>query len=381
MIQYMQNNSNILESSVSYGDEFDKLAILDIKKQNILGNKHNDVITEYNELYSKLSEYINSYIFYYNVLKQVNYKILIKQDIFKESSDDNEENILSKDIVLNDFRFRIKNKINYIVQSHLKEQKVYTPKKAIILTHLGLGDNITSIPAVRYFSLLFDEIYVIAKTHNSNNVKLFYKDDPTITVISIINDAEFYYSEYIKELLKNSTLISCGCHISPHLPFTYLPFNFYDDMKLPYSVFWEYNYISSSNESNELYNLIKDKQYIFIHNTSSTGKVFDTKNITDIDKILVINPCNNEYSEEHHYYNIANQFINKPLPYYIDTIINAQKIILTDSSFMCLAIQLPINTDQCYYISRGNVSYEHIWDSKYGYNIDYPYKKFNKYIN
>lgn len=382
-IYIMKYDKGVLYLPVSYGEGFDKLTILDIKKSKLSDDKLQCVITEYDELYNKLSQYIKQYAFYYNLLKKINLDIWVKQDIFRISNNDTEKNKLCNDIILlNDSRFRIKNKINYVLHSYIKEQKAYIPKKAIILTHIGLGDNITAIPAVRYYSIIYDEIYVIAKNHNKHNVELFYSDDPTIKVIGVKNDNEYYTSPIIKELINDSNVVTAGCHTKDCKSFNYLPFNFYDDMKLEYSVFWNYNYIAQCKESVELYNILKTvnntTKYVFIHNTTSGGTIFDYTSTSDI---LIINPCINSYTPEHPYYEIAEKFINKPLAYYSDIIINASEVIVSDSSFMCLSIQLPIKTDKCYYISRDNTSYDHIWDSKYGYDVISLYRKFNRIYN
>tara|TARA_B110000858_G_scaffold197484_1_gene259296 strand:+ start:3456 stop:3659 length:204 start_codon:yes stop_codon:yes gene_type:complete len=53
-------------------------------------------------------------------------------------------------------------------------------------------------------------------------------------------------------------------------------------------------------------------------------------------------------------------FLNHPLAFYIDVIINAKKIITTDSSFFCLAINLAIKTKECYIKSRDNRNYSYL---------------------
>ena len=261
-------------------------------------------------------------------------------------------------------------------------------KKAVILTHLGLGDNITAIPAVRYYSTIYDELIVISKKRNANNVRSFYADNSSISVLEINDDDSDLYidnKKLLRDLEKTHTLITCGCHSQTNYPYTYLPFNFYDDMKLEYSIFWDYFYVPSSDNSEILHNmLIKNniKSYIFIHNMSSQGPVFSVENVLknlNIDKstTLVVNPNINIYNASDPFYTIANEFVNKPLLDYVKTIQNANTLIVSDSSFASLSILLPLNTINCYLISRGDFAYNHIWDSKYGYNETKKQKKFN----
>jgi GNAT superfamily N-acetyltransferase len=386
----MELSNNILYLPVSYGEAIDKMTILDIKKEKITDqSKLSDVSNEYTKLFNLLEKDINKFSFLYNLLKKINLEIWIKQDIFRDSTSDEEKYILCKDIIsLNDSRFKIKNKINISSSSAIKEQKSYVHKKAVILTHLGLGDNITAIPAVRYYSTIYDEIIVISKKRNANNVRSFYADDPSISVLEINDDDSDLYidnKKLLRDLEKTHTLITCGCHSQTKYPYTYLPFNFYDDMKLDYSIFWDYFYVPSSANSEILYNtLIKNniKSYIFIHNMSSQGSVFSVESI--LEKLnfnrsttLVVNPNINIYKVDESFYAIANEFVNKPLLDYVKTIQNASTIVVSDSSFACLSMLLPLHTTSCYLISRGVFTYNHIWDPKYGYNETKTQKKFN----
>ena len=76
--------------------------------------------------------------------------------------------------------------------------------------------------------------------------------------------------------------------------------------------------------------------------------------------ILIINPNYNVYKETDNNFNLAQQFLNHPLAFYSQVIINCNKLIVTDSSFFCLSLFLPIKTSDCYYKSRNNIDYSHI---------------------
>jgi hypothetical protein len=88
----------------------------------------------------------------------------------------------------------------------------------------------------------------------------------------------------------------------------------------------------------------------------------------------VINPNNNIYNKVDPFFELANEFLNHPLAFYIDVIINATKIIMTDSSFFCLSLNLPIKTNELYLKSRDNRDYSHFYKKEY-YNT-----KLNKKI-
>jgi hypothetical protein len=85
----------------------------------------------------------------------------------------------------------------------------------------------------------------------------------------------------------------------------------------------------------------------------------------DINNTLIINPNKNIYNENHKFYNLANNFVMKPIAYYIKTIENASKIIMSTSCFYCLLLQIKVKTDDVYYISIYN--YDYLFDDKYNY--------------
>lgn len=385
-------NSPLLE--VSLGEAIDKLTILDIKKQKIKDERLKFVEKEYTILFKELEEYILKHKYYYDILLDINKNIWEMQDDFRYSTNNENKNELCLKIIdENDRRFRVKKKINNLCNSELKEQKGYKPKKAFVLSHLGLGDNITSIGAVRFLSTQYDEVYVVCKNRNKKNIEMFYNDDPDIKIFSVENDKNIspnygFNKKKFNELTKNMDLYLCGNHLLNKKKHStaIIPFNFYNDFNLKYDVFWKYFYISYYQESKNLYTVLENYKIVFIHNTSSSGIVFDKNillkklGIECKENTIIINPDRNEYEKTHKFYNIAEKFIFKPLTYYVDTIINSKYVIVTDSCFFCLSINLPIKTKDCYYVSRNNKNYDYLYDKKYGYIDDYENKKFSQII-
>jgi len=190
---------------------------------------------------------------------------------------------------------------------------------------------------------------------------------------------------------KINNIFCCGFH-KHGLKATYpneiydLPFSFYDDVNIPTQCFWSHFKINEGKK--ELFNILKQneiKDYVFIHNTCSTGNVF---NINDVEKkfnlnkdeILFINPINNVYEKNHKYYTLAEKFIYKDILDYVNIIENAKYIFVTDSGFFGLVVQLPIKTNECYYYPRRgssyNYNYEIWWSDKYKSN-DNTKKRFH----
>jgi len=375
--KYIMKYDNYIKLPVSLGEALDKLTILDIKMKKIKDNRRNDVEKEFNLLNDKLKVYVKKNLFYYNILLEINENIWNMQDKFRALNNSAEQNKLCIDIIKeNDNRFRVKKKINNINNSTIKEQKGYKSKQAFILTHLGLGDNITSIGAVRYLSTCYDKVVVVCKDKYKKNVELFYNDDKSIEIYPVNSDKDispqlgFDYNKF-KKITKDMDLYLAGSHCltKKHEPFTDLPYNFYKDMGIDEKYCKEYFHINISDDSIKLFDNLKNvKEYIFIHNTSSIGQNFNLNDMEkkfnfDRQKILIINPNQNEYNKDDIFFELAQTFLNKPLPVYITTIINSNKIFMTDSSFYCLSVMLPIKTTECYLKSREGVKYS--FDTKF----------------
>jgi hypothetical protein len=368
---YLMKYNNSIELPVSMGESLDKLTILDIKMKKIKDNRKDDVEKEFNILNVKLDIYKKEYEFYYNILLTINESIWDMQDQFRDSKNSQEQNKLCIQIIKeNDNRFRVKKKINNLSDSNLKEQKGYKPKKAFVLTHLGLGDNITAIGMVRYFSVCYDEVIVVCKNKNKTNVESFYSDDKNIKIFGVENDKNIspkygFNINSFKHITNNYSTYLCGYHNleNKYINYENIPFSFYEQINLCSDIFWDYFHIPLGNKSKELYQIVNNVKYVFIHNSSSIGNVF---NISDVENkfnlkkynILFINPNSNCYSKEDKFYELANNFINYKLCDYIEIIKNAEYNILSDSSFFCLSINLDIKNNNNYYISRNNVSYD-----------------------
>ncbi|MFN5026375.1 MAG: DUF6165 family protein [Candidatus Fonsibacter sp.] len=121
-------------SEISAGELFDKISILEIKKNKIKDkNKRNIILKELSSLQETASENIQkskSIIKLYKKLKSINLKLWKIEDDIRDCERKN--NFESKFIKLaravyftNDERSRIKNKINSLTKSNISEVKSY----------------------------------------------------------------------------------------------------------------------------------------------------------------------------------------------------------------------------------------------------------------
>jgi GNAT superfamily N-acetyltransferase len=361
---------------VSFGEFFDKLSILEIKADKINDERRQDVLKELGFLNVYAIQFSTEAVqHYYSLIKKINTSIWDKQDNFRLSTNQDEKNQLCMQIIEeNDARFRIKSKINSLLQSNIVEQKGYVPKKAFLLTHLGLGDLICNIGAIRYLSTLYDEVKVVVKRKDYKNIQLLLCDDKSISFyilesndsgeLSMLEGAPY---EVWANATEGNTCYLSGFYSETNTPNDILPFNFYIDYNINTEIFWTYFFVPTLSESNDLFAKVKDIKYVFMHAIASSGKVFSVEKIEGMlniskDSILILNPNENMYPVGHPFYELANEMVNHPLAYYKTTIENASIIVCCDSSFFCLSMNLALNAEKCYYISRDTRRYEHIWN-------------------
>lgn len=178
---------------VSIGEALDKLSILDIKLDMIKDSRRENVKIEYDLLYIKLENYIVEFKFLYDEMKKINHEIWLEMDKLRDAqiSDEKYLKVCKKTVIDNDIRFRIKNKINNLANSNIKEQKGYLVTKFYLTI---INDDIKLHEfCINYFSLRYDEIYVSSNLENEIKIKFNY--DPTI---KFVNNNE-YNNIYINQ--------------------------------------------------------------------------------------------------------------------------------------------------------------------------------------
>jgi len=190
-------NNNILFLPVSLGEGIDKLTILDIKYDKIKDNRRNEVKIEFDMLHDKLKDLVEKYNMYYKIMKQINLDIWDMMDILRDSNISNEEYLLKcKDCIeANDIRFRIKNKINYISNSVLKEQKGYNVLRIIFDINDYIIDQKDLYNIIKSYSFLYDELIILSDENNIDTLKNYFSYDPTIFIYTK------YENEYKKKII------------------------------------------------------------------------------------------------------------------------------------------------------------------------------------
>lgn len=245
-------------------------------------------------------------------------------------------------------------------------------KKAFLIPHYGLGDIFTAVGMVRYLATQYDEVQILVMKSTQANARLLFSDDPSVTFL--ITDDTSTEIQHV-EIPDGYDILPLGVNKCSPYACVDIPFCFYNDVSIPHSVFWDYFYIPTHPESLDLLRKVNElkQPYMFVHNGASDG---DTFTIEDVERelsmsrndILVINPNTNMYAEDHPWYSVVQQFIGYRVPHYKHLLQNASVVVLTDSSFFCMAVNLDVPAAKCYYWARERKSYEHFYDPFYAFD-------------
>ena len=238
-------------------------------------------------------------------------------------------------------------------------------------SHFGLGDNISNSSAVRFLLQYYDTIYFGVYKRNESNVKLLFIDKPQVIVYSIDNNNVIQNFDILKNIY-NNTLDDILCSGRADMMLQNKKFNriknvellkykpdnknytnkyghinyFYSDIGLDLSIYYEYFHIPLTEISKQYYETIKKYKIIFLHSTFSGGELNIDSNLynkyIDNNEYIIIHADKNIYNPDTHTekYTLANQYVYLPVPHYIDIILNANEIYISDSAFACIVIPL-----------------------------------------
>jgi hypothetical protein len=167
---------------VSLGEAIDKLSILQIKCENITDARKLDVEKEYSALYEILKDFIVRYAELYESMLATNRVIWLQMDVLRDGniSDVEYTKLCRECIVTNDVRFRIKNKINLISNSELREQKSYKIRRFSLQIEVEGEDLLLFIEPIRRLSYIYDEIHIISSKDLSRIRDAFHYDNTII---------------------------------------------------------------------------------------------------------------------------------------------------------------------------------------------------------
>jgi hypothetical protein len=354
---------------VSLGEALDKLTILDIKLQKIADERRTDVQKEYDALFSLLQVYVERFPYHYRILRAINQTLWDIQDRFhgKEVTLENGLHTAREILLENDRRFRVKLKINQLANSAMKEQKGYAAKKALVYSHLGLGDMYWMNGAVRYLATAYDEVWVICKQKYATNAAAMYADDAAIKLLLIEDDPDLYPWHITRQRFEAEgfAVYSCGFFApKPDKAIYNLPISFYDDLGIAREIRNSYFFVPRTQEAAALAAAVKaaaaGRPYTVVHQQSSvqTLRIYETLRAEKGGAgRLILDLNQNHYAVDHPDWPVAESVVNKPLVDYTYLIEGAEELHMIESSIYCLASHLDLSSVKkrvCYEPWGGN---------------------------
>jgi hypothetical protein len=250
---------------------------------------------------------------------------------------------------------------------------------AYLVSHNGMGDNLYMIGALHFLLNFYEKIYFLCKNKYYDNVTLFFIDTPNIICVPFDENNE---TAEIKRIINanyqmNDVFVCGECH-KPHVQskitnpnflthtrinknytidfdtlttrnYNFIE-NFYKDIKLNLTHFYDYFHLPTTNESIELYNQVKAYYIVFIQLKASDGRCL---NIFNLLKRYLFNPkviliCNdiNLYDvlpqhktadiEKKH--KLCQAFVHNKLVHYKEVVQNSNEIYIIDSCFIGMVL-------------------------------------------
>lgn len=197
---------------VSFGEAFDKLSILQIKLKYITDkDKLQEVKKEHTLLLRGLQPYVLKVKYFYRLLMQCNEHIWHLCDTLRgaglEKGKEYSLNCIAI-IEANDSRFRLKEKINNLLHSTLKEVKSYAATRFHFVAH-DMQYFLRNVGFIRKQSTLHDIVQIAVPSELLEIVSAFLMDDRSI-ILSVIQDNDYKIDNENKEEKDNSTFWHCG---------------------------------------------------------------------------------------------------------------------------------------------------------------------------
>jgi hypothetical protein len=238
---------------------------------------------------------------------------------------------------------------------------------AYLLSHNGLGDNITMIGAINFLLKYYANIYFLCKDTNVKNIKAFFPNKP-VHILAFPAAREFTQpTEIIEHAATNPTndIFVCGFahkHIAKYRrvqnpkfleykpndknysikpQWQHIP-SFYRDIGMDLSIYYEYFDIPSPFPYTNT-PISKEYNIIFAHTKGSDKEIQILDVIakyTDNENTIIICANKNVYPTNHPKYELANQYVNIPIAHYIDIIKRATEIHIVTSCFSCIVYPL-----------------------------------------
>jgi ribonuclease BN (tRNA processing enzyme) len=223
-------------------------------------------------------------------------------------------------------------------------------EKAFVYTHLGLGDMILTISAVRYLATKYDTVMVVCKSKYKETIEALYADNASIKFHIVTSDADMSSCDKKGDTYKTNgyDIYSCGaCSLKRNTCIYAFPNSFYDDMGIPRSVRRKYFNVPRTDSAKRLYDDFKSRPYIVVHQNSSNMSIPIIQKLLDGgESRLIIDVNTNRVDKEldPEGYALAERCTNIPFTEYVNLFEGADELHMIDSSVYCFAMHLNLNS-------------------------------------
>ena len=327
----------------SYGEALDRLTILELKLEFIKDGRRQDVQREYNDLKELVKDMLVKDPYHYEKLLEANRIMWMLQDELHSGTitDKEKEWAMMKQLAVeNQRRFRLKRTLNEFLGSRHKEQKGYKGKRCLVLGHQGMGDHLFINGAVRYLTTYYDEVCVVVKQKYLENLKMLYGSESSVTFYPIQQDSDISprfggsHDVFVALAQQYDCVYMLGYHGTSGV--TDFPLCFYDDMKMDRRIMMDWSFFPTLRPVGGL------PPYVFYHNRASDSVAPIP---VDLEEKLVLNPAENMYPEGHKWHAKAQEWVGLPFFEYTDLMKKADKVLVVDSSFFCMALLLKLKPE------------------------------------
>lgn len=144
-----------------------------------------------------------------------------------------------------------------------------------VLTHLGLGDQVTCNGLVRELYKRHPKLYVYSKLKYYYNIEFMYRDLPNLRVFPIEESGAQYFTNL--HGIKNFYKLGIGGADTVEK-------SFYAQAGVDFNKKWESFYVQRDPErENKLYSSFgfQPGEYVFIHDDAARNQIVDTNKIQD----------------------------------------------------------------------------------------------------
>jgi hypothetical protein len=220
------------------------------------------------------------------------------------------------------------------------------------------------VGALHFLAMFYENVYFLCKNVYFANVSLFFTGT-NIHCLSFDSTNEFADIERIlAPVYATHDVFVCGCHKKyaksniklmlgsdpskytiDHDMLTSQNYdfieNFYKDVGLNLTHFYEYFQMPATPESAALYKSASSYYIIFVQLKASDGRRLNIANLLkrkDDPGVLLL--CNDEnlYPPESDKHALCNEFVRQPIVHYVDTVQQCDEIYLIDSCFIGLVL-------------------------------------------